>query len=237
MKTTLQSLRDYQEVLIRIAELDRLLSFVPPEIIDLENEWKAVQNKIEELKKEKTALKTKLREQETLLAETTGKSQKFEKDLHEVTNTKEYHAVLKEIDTVKKQLHSLNEDISQRMITLEEIQRNVEECVTLEEESRGQYETAVNGYREGLTENKAEREEKLKLKGRLAGTIPERLIKKFDRIAARRNGVGLAPCVGSVCLACNVRVRPSVVDRLRRYQGIITCESCKRILIFSEAGA
>jgi len=234
LKLTLQSLRNYQEVLSRIAELDELLAFVPPEIVNLETEWLAIQKKIEDLAAEKIEQETKLKERELLLSEARSKAEKFEKDLHEVTNTKEYHAVLKEIDTSKKQVSGLEDEIKRRKDELAENARMMDECVGLEKESKTRYETDLTSHEEKQFENRKERDKLLVKRTSLASKIPARLMKQFDRIASRRNGVGLSLCVAAVCQACNVRVRQNVVDQLRKYDRIINCESCKRMLFFSE---
>ena len=234
MKTKLTSLKDYQEVLIRIAELDNLLSVVPPEIENLEQEWKSILARIDELETRKVEQEEQIKEKEHALEEAKVKSQKYEKDLHEVTNNKEYHAVLKEIDMVKKLINSLTDGIESGRTELTEIQANMEECLQLEKESKQKWDEAMSAHQESQSENKAERDAKLKARDALAKKIPERLMKQFRRIAERRNGVGLSVCLSAVCQACNVRVRASVVDQLRRFNRIMSCESCKRILFFSD---
>ena len=234
MRATLKSLKDYQEVLIRIAELDRLLSEVPPDIATLEQEWQTIKQRVKDLDTRKQEQETKLKELAISLEEANIQSQKFEKDLHEVTNTKEYNAVLKEIDSAKKLVHSHTEDIDSRKADLEEIARNTEECTVLEKESRGLYRKAVRKHKGTLTENEKELKTRQTEKAKVAKGVPEKLMHKFDRIAARRNGVGLALCISAVCRSCNVRVRQNVVDELRKFTRLISCESCKRILFFAD---
>ncbi len=235
MRKTLDSLREYQELLVRIAELDEQLAFVPPEIESLEQEWKGIQERLTELATKKETLNVILREAEVKLADATEKSIKYEKDLHEVTNTKEYHAVLKEIDTAKKVLHSATEEKQKLTAELEEVASNIQECGQLGKESRAKYETDLAAHQEQMVENKKERKEKAALKEKVAAKVPARLLKQFGRIADRRAGVGLALCVSAVCQACNVRVRQNVVDQLRKFDRIHYCESCKRVLYFADS--
>jgi hypothetical protein len=234
LKATLISLKDYQDVLVRIEELDHLLSEVPPEIVELETEWKSIQERLEDLKTRRKEQESKLKELGTSLKEASAKSQKFENDLHEVTNTKEYNAVLKEIDTAKRTVKTLEEEIAQRKKDLEEIKANTEECTTLEKQSHKKYKTELSKHEGTQVENREEREDKARERDKLAEKLPTRIIRQFERIASRRNGIGLAVCQQAVCNGCNVRVRPSVVDELRKHRRLITCESCKRILFFSE---
>lgn len=235
MRSELQSLKEYQDVVTRIAELDRLLSEIPPEIKNLQAEWESIKERIQELETRKTEQSSQLSEKRTALDEATAKSKKFEEDLHQVTNTREYHAALKEIDSAKKLIHTLKEAVAARNTELEEIGRNMDECAGLEKESGKRYEEAMGAHQESMKDYKAELDEKTVSRNALGKKVPAKLMKQFERIATRRNGIGLAVCVNHICQACNVRVRHSVVDELRKYKRLITCESCKRILFFEEA--
>lgn len=234
MKESLNTLRDYQDVLTRIAELDALLAFVPAEVTELENEWKKLQERLEELKTTDETLTTELKSHQLSLTETNEQAEKFEKDLHQVTNSKEYNAVLKEIDSAKKKIHSLEEEIGKKKEAQAEITKNMEECSQLGTESQEKYEKALAEYRATQKESQKELKKLNTQRNKLTKAIPVKLMRQFTRIADRRNGVGLGLCVNSVCQACNVRVRQNVVDELRRFEKLFTCESCKRILYFEE---
>ncbi|CAM2007810.1 zinc ribbon domain-containing protein [Acanthopleuribacter pedis] len=234
MRAALNALRDYQDVLVRIAELDRLLSFVPDEIVQMETDWKNTQARAEELKTRQEKREKEIRESELKLAELKEKETKFDGDLQEVTNNKEYHAVLKEIDTAKKNISVIEEDISGARQEINEIETELASCSEQEKEAKSKFDTAMAAHKAAMGENAQEKGEKELIREKLAGTVPPDLRRKFDRIAARRNGVGLALCVSAVCQSCHVRVRQNIVDRLRRFDRIITCESCKRILFFAD---
>lgn len=234
MQENLNTLRSYQDVLTRIAELDALLAFVPAEVTELETEWKNIQERLEELKTTDEDLTTALKAHRLALTETNEQSEKFEKDLHQVTNNKEYNAVLKEIDGAKKKIHALEEEIEKKKEAQAEIQKNIQECTDLGAESQAKYEQALKEYRATQKESQKELKKLTTQRNKLAKAIPTRLMRQFTRIAERRNGVGLALCVNAVCQACNVRVRQNIVDELRRFDKIFSCESCKRILYFEE---
>lgn len=234
MKPTLQALKEYQDVISRIAALDEQLAFVPPEIEELEKEWRGIVARIEELKNKRGEQESKIREQQGILEESTEKSKKYDRDLQQVTNNKEYHAVLKEIDAIKKKINGLTEDISQRNQDLEEIKANMEECTQLEKESKAKYDEAMSVHGKQMVESREERAQRHKERDELAEKIPKRIMSQFERIAQRRGGVGLSLVVGLVCRACNVRVRHHVADQLRRSNRLLTCESCKRILFISD---
>jgi uncharacterized protein len=219
---------------MRISELERLLSKIPPEIEQLESEWKSIQERIANLQNRRVELDKLQLTQRHALEDAQAKAVKYEGDLHNVTNTKEYHAVLKEIDMAKKKISALEEDISNRTKEAVEIVRNIEECNSLEAESKNKYDAAMAKHKESQAENQQEHKEKTRMRNALADAVPERVMRQFERIAQRRNGIGLSMCVSAICQACNVRVRQNIVDELRKHDQIISCESCKRILFFSE---
>jgi len=235
LKAILDSLKNYQDVLSRIAELEQLLSSVPPEIQELESEWKTIESRIQQLATQQDEQETKLKTKRLALEEATEKERKFEKDLQSVTNNKEYQAVIKEIDASKKTIHSLQEEIAKITGELEQTRGAMEECRQLEKESSEKYQAALSEFKGGMAENDAELAEKTKQRDKLAASLPDRVLRQFSRIADRRAGVGLSLCLLAVCQGCNVRVRQNVVDQLRKFERIIQCDNCKRILYFSEA--
>jgi predicted nucleic acid-binding Zn-ribbon protein len=44
--------------------------------------------------------------------------------------------------------------------------------------------------------------------------------------------VAVAAIEGELCTACHVRLRPAMVQLVRRNDDIVTCDSCQRILYY-----
>ncbi|MCB1042860.1 MAG: hypothetical protein KDC35_07965 [Acidobacteria bacterium] len=234
MNEALKSLRDYQQILHRVAELERLMSFVPEDVRSLETEWQSMEARMAELKTRQEEQLATQKTQMLALEEATDKSKKFERDLNDVTNSKEYNAVIKEIDAIRKRLSGLNEDISQRMVELEDIETNTAECEQLAAESKSKYDEALAAFRATQSEIQTELNQRISERDQMKAEIPAALMKQFQRIADRRNGIGLALCVKSVCSACNVHIRQNVVEKIRHNNKVIQCDSCQRILYFEE---
>ena len=56
-------------------------------------------------------------------------------------------------------------------------------------------------------------------------------------VAKGRKGVGIARVVDGLCSACRVRLRPHLYNQLRVGDQIIQCESCVRILYWTQPKA
>jgi len=62
--------------------------------------------------------------------------------------------------------------------------------------------------------------------------LPPALGELYNRIALKKQGLALAVVSGEVCAACQMKLRPQLINEIRLGEQIIVCESCSRILYF-----
>lgn len=166
-----------------------------------------------------------------------GRLQQAQQKLMHVNTTREYSAVLNEIDGFKSNLTALEDqtlDLEEKIEALagpaaeadariaaerEKIEDALRELEKVGQESQGQL-TALSEQREEL----------------VAGLEPE-IRSAFERIAKARNGVVLAKVEKESCGACHVRLRPQVIALVRRGDQLVFCDTCRRILFFEESPA
>ncbi|MEO6323856.1 MAG: C4-type zinc ribbon domain-containing protein [Thermoanaerobaculia bacterium] len=169
------------------------------------------------------------------IADLNEKLKKYQAQLVSVKTNREYGALLNEIDGVKREVRTREDEILALEETLNSTRTEAAErdsAFPAEEEG---YQTQMTDWRAEqavLTEeiNRAETEA-----AALRDNLDRRLLGTFDRISKSRAGVALARVnmVGlqtAACSACNVRLRPQLLSDLRLSKETIICESCKRIL-------
>jgi len=237
LKEALSTLKEYQVVLTQIAQLEKQLAHIPPEIQELESEWKALTDKIETHRGEIEKTKEETHKSDLDLTVQREKLQKFEGDLSEVTNDKEYNAVLREIDTAKKEIGRLEGKIKEGNASIGELEKAIDETEALAKESEKRYKDELKSYRDGQSSGSGELENLIAERDKAVDKVPKGLLSKFNRIAERREGVGLAFCQDSICKSCNVRVRHHIVEQLKTHDKVLQCESCRRILYYQEPEA
>src|SRR3989442_1212255 len=66
----------------------------------------------------------------------------------------------------------------------------------------------------------------------LVGSIDPQVLATYDLVSRRRNGIAVAQALDGICTICHVRLRPQVINNIRRNDSIIQCDSCQRILYF-----
>ncbi len=65
-----------------------------------------------------------------------------------------------------------------------------------------------------------------------ATDVPVPLLAKYDQLRKQRRGVAVARIAGELCEACQMRLRPTVIQQVRRNTEIVACDSCQRLLYF-----
>jgi len=68
----------------------------------------------------------------------------------------------------------------------------------------------------------------------LLPAIDRKIMSQYDRILANRDGLAIVSVKDNSCLGCNMFVPPQVINLIKMYERIITCEVCNRILYINE---
>jgi predicted nucleic acid-binding Zn-ribbon protein len=160
---------------------------------------------------------------------------KYQSQQKAVKTNKEYGALLNEIDTVKKEIRTREDEIlSHEEAAAEARKESDSHDDTFPAEAAG-YEEQMIEWRAEQTALTAEIDAGEAKAAELRKHIDRKLISVFDRIAKSRAGVAVARVAmagnqTAACSACNVRLRPQLLSDLRLSKETIHCESCKRIL-------
>jgi predicted nucleic acid-binding Zn-ribbon protein len=160
---------------------------------------------------------------------------KYQQQLQSVKTSREYSALLNEIDGIKREVRTREDEL----LSLDETMSGSSTELDRREE---EFPAEEAGYEEQMKEWRAEQavldaeiaraNERAKS---LRSELEPRLLKTFERIRNKRAGVAVArvDMVGpqtAACSACHVRLRPQLLSDLRLSKDTVFCESCKRIL-------
>ncbi len=160
---------------------------------------------------------------------------KYQQQLQSVKTSREYSALLNEIDGLKREVRSREDEL----LSLDETMAGSSTELNLRDEA---FPAEEAGYEEQMKEWRAEQAvldaeiaEASKRAKDLRAELEPRLLKTFEQIRNKRAGVAVArvDMVGpqtAACSACHVRLRPQLLSDLRLSKETVFCESCKRIL-------
>jgi predicted nucleic acid-binding Zn-ribbon protein len=159
---------------------------------------------------------------------------KYKDQLMEVKTNKEYTAMLHEIDRAKGDRDAVDTNILQAM----------EAADTLEAAIKQKESALAAEMKQVTAADEVLRTEQKDLESKRAGLDAERrgieaqiapeMVAEFNRISRSREGLAVVRVANGLCQGCSVRIQPRVIQQIRRNEGILRCESCKRFLYYLE---
>lgn len=183
------------------------------------------------LLRKSTALGAK-KQMETEIADERAKIRKWEGRANELRGEREHTALSSEIGGAKKQIRRLEDDILEQMESLESVEK---ELVGLQKKSDAAVAEAkaewdrIAGDLAALT---AEGQSFGTQRAALVAKLPASVAKRYELIAGKRKGVGVAIIdVKDTCGACNMAVPPSLVIQIRKGLVVESCPACQRLLV------
>jgi predicted nucleic acid-binding Zn-ribbon protein len=229
-----------QEVLIEVHQKTERRSRTPEHLAHIEAAYRDARRQREETEKALARAGERRKALEDEIADLNEKLKKYQGQLQTVKTNREYGALLNEIDVVKRDVRTREDEI----LSLEEAAA----AASAELERRNEaFPAEEAGYEEQMKEWRAEQallsdeiaraEAKAKT---LRAELDHRLLATFDRLSRVRAGIAVAKVdmVGpqtAACSVCHVRLRPQLLSDLRLARETVTCESCKRILYWAGA--
>jgi predicted nucleic acid-binding Zn-ribbon protein len=149
-----------------------------------------------------------------------------------VKTNQEYTALIHEIEVAQQTKAGLDDQGLELLTAIDDM--SAEKATA--EAALAATTTEANTQRAALRAEKAHLESELArlAKDRAAATpaVPPAVLAKYDQIAKNRKGVAVSEMVGGLCRVCNVRLRPTIEQQVRRMDAIVQCDSCQRILYY-----
>ena len=232
MSGLLDELYRLQERLRFVQARERERDTVPAELTEVDSAFREKIDAVARLKQRLLEADLEHRRAYAELADQQEKQKKYQTQLRNVQSSREYSAVLNEMDVVEKQIR-VTED---RVLSLEE------ELET----SRA----ALKQREEGLPKETQEHEERMKDWRSVQRTINEELeaargeiqdlesrirprdLAEFRRLLEKKGGLAVVRVISNSCSACHVKVRPAAMQALKAGNEIVYCDSCRRILYY-----
>jgi hypothetical protein len=223
-----------QKVDDEILELQKELENAPKELAQLEerhneilDEKAQLDDKIQALKKQKELLNNEI-ESDSL------KIKKSKSKLMMVGNTREYHAMMREMDNMEK-VNRMREE--EKTALAEELVRHKEEQEALDQRA-DEIGKQVEEHRAGLEKRIEDANKRLKKlekdRQKAAKTVPAPVLGRYEFIRQRINNPVIVAVEGGVCHGCNIAIPPQSFIELQKGQQILSCPNCQRLIYWCE---
>jgi predicted nucleic acid-binding Zn-ribbon protein len=232
-----QRLREQLELLWELQKIDLELKGIqaerdryPKEVKKLDEKQKIEKERIQKEKEKTESLEKTRRQKEGQLNLEQEKIKRAEGRMSEVKTNKEYQALLSEIDTIKEANSRMEEEILQVLDEIDELKKDLskrekEVRVTLEK---------IDAERKKIQEKRAHDDQvwndQTERREVLSKKIESKLLKLYNTLKEKRQGVGVVSVKNETCQGCFVNVPPQMFIEVQKNNALIRCPNCNRIL-------
>lgn len=232
MSGLLDELYRLQERLRFVQSREKARDTVPAELTEVDAAFREKLDTVAKLKQRLLEAELEHRRASAELADYQEKQKKYQAQLRNVQSSREYSAVLNEMDGVDKQVRatedkvlSLEEELENSRADLkkrdEALPRETEE----HEEKMKDWRAVQRGINEEMEAARREIRE-------LEAKIRPRERSEFQRLLEKKGGLAVVRVISASCSACHVKVRPAAMQLLKAGNEIVYCDSCRRILYY-----
>lgn len=206
----------------------------PQEIKTLEADFEAKKQHLAGLEKNSLDLQKQRKEKELELAGKEENAKKLQTQLYSLKTNKEYQTMLQQIQDVKADTSVIEDMVLELFDKFDKIKSEIEqEKQKLKEEERvfnerkKKIEDRIKEIDDRLTQLETQRKQAIT-------DIEPKILSQYERILHNRDGLAIAGVKDDSCGGCNMFVPPQVINLIKMYERIITCEICNRILYIEE---
>jgi len=228
----LKSLFELQTLHTQIDKIRQTRGELPMEVADLEDEVAGLETRIQKIKSVLDDLEDSIVTRKNLIKDSLAATKKYETQLNDVKNNREYDAISKEIEiqgleiqVSEKKIKEYSFEIQNKTEVYENALANITERKNDLELKKAELDmiTAETEKDEAVILVKAKEAEK---------HIEDRLLVAYNRLRSNaKNGLAVVSIQRDSCSGCFNQIPPQRQLDIRQRKRIIVCEHCGRILV------
>ena len=202
------------------------------EVADLEDDVAGLETRIQKIKNELDDLEDDIVTRKNLIKDAQSNIKKYETQLNEVKNNREYDAISKEIEiqgldiqVSEKKIREFGYEITTKTQVYEKALAELEARKADLDAKKDELDTISSETEKEESELSAQAEKASK-------NIEERLLIAYNRLRKNaKNGLAVVTIQRDSCSGCFNQIPPQRQSDIRQRKKIIVCEHCGRILI------
>jgi predicted nucleic acid-binding Zn-ribbon protein len=228
----LKTLFELQTLHTQIDKIRQTRGELPMEVADLEDEVAGLETRIQKIKADLDELEDSIVTRKNLIKEALAATKKYETQLNDVKNNREYDAISKEIEiqgleiqVSEKKIKEYSFEIQNKTEVYESALANITERKKDLELKKAELDT--------ITAETEKDEASILVKAQEAEKhIDERLLIAYNRLRSNaKNGLAVVTIQRDSCSGCFNQIPPQRQLDIRQRKRIIVCEHCGRILV------
>lgn len=205
------------------------------------------QAELDQLEQRLAEVEKSIGEQQAILDDISMRQSKFDTEIEMITSKidsengrlysgqiaspKELADIQEEIESLKRRKGSLEDSDLEVMEEREKVESQLTPLREEAEEIRQKVKEATVRRDEASSEIDRHLLQSREERATWVPKIDGELLELYDDLRAAKGGVGAAALLDGVCQGCHMRLPNQEVERVRRAEGLIRCDECRRILV------
>ena len=230
----IEQLVDLQKVDDAIFSVKTELKQAPQELESLEQQFGVVEGQRNKVLDKLTHIQEQQKRLALEIDDDSVRIKKSKSKLMQVGNTREYHAMMREMDSMEKQNRSREEE---KLALLEELQLQNDALAEVDRTYMA-LKAELDVKREGLQERMDKAATKLveleKTRSNTGSEVPQPVFMRYEFIRRRLEHPVIVPVNAGVCSGCHIAIPPQAFIELQRGQQILSCPNCQRLIYWCE---
>ena len=228
----LKALYELQTIHTKIDKIRQVRGELPMEVADLEDEVAGLETRIQKIKAELDDLEDSIVTRKNMIKEAQNNIKKYEAQLNEVKNNREYDAISKEIEIQGLEIQVCEKKIREHGFEITNKTQVYDKAIADLEERKKDLEVKRAELNNITSETEKEEQELSNRAKEAEKFIEERLLTAYSRLRANaKNGLAVVTIQRDSCSGCFNQIPPQRQLDIRQHKKIIVCEHCGRILV------
>jgi len=228
----LKALYELQTIHTKIDKIRQVRGELPMEVADLEDDVAGLETRIQKIKAELDDLEDDIVTRKNLIKDAQANTKKYETQLNEVKNNREYDAISKEIEiqgldiqVSEKKIREFGFEIASKTGIYEKALADLDSRKADLDAKKAELGTITAETQKDENELTAEADKAIV-------NIDERLLIAYNRLRQNaKNGLAVVTIQRDSCSGCFNQIPPQRQSDIRQRKKIIVCEHCGRILV------
>jgi predicted nucleic acid-binding Zn-ribbon protein len=228
----LKALYELQTIHTKIDRIRQVRGELPMEVADLEDDVAGLETRIQKIKAELDDVEDEIVTRKNLIKEAQANIKKYEGQLNEVKNNREYDAISKEIEIQGLDIQVSEKKIREYGFEITSKTQIYEKALADLDARRSDLDAKKDELGTITAETEKEENELTSQAEKATGNIEERLLTAYNRLRQNaKNGLAVVTIQRDSCSGCFNQIPPQRQSDIRQRKKIIVCEHCGRILV------
>ncbi|MDE1919997.1 MAG: hypothetical protein KGJ09_01100 [Candidatus Omnitrophica bacterium] len=234
LKDQIRKLVELQVVDEEIFRFKRELRDKPAELDVLKTEFESKKNRLKGLEDKLKTIQVSQKELELDLKAKEEGIAKADASLNLLKTNKEYQARLLEIENLKADKSLVEEKILLGYDEVDAAKRSVEAEKALVAQYEKDFAAAKKKFDDEMLVIADQLKVKVSQRDRILPSVRPDYLSRYERILNNKDGLGIVKVVDHACGGCFMHLTEQVINELKKYEEIVTCDQCARMLYLAD---